>query len=78
MAVCVNKWDVSPDGTQAIREFCQSEELPFVGCIPYDSSASEAINAGISVAEIDCPARDALKDIFENTMQLLALNEKET
>ena len=78
LAVCVNKWDVSPDGTQAIREFCQSEKLPFVGCIPYDPSASEAINAGISVAEIDCPARDALKDIFENTMHLLALNEKET
>ena len=71
LAVCVNKWDVSPENTNAIRDFCQSENIPFVGKIPYDKSASKAINAGLSLADIDCPARDALKDIFENTIQLL-------
>ena len=71
LAVCVNKWDVSPENTSAIRDFCLSENIPFVGKIPYDKSASKAINAGLSLADIDCPARDALKDIFENTIQLL-------
>ena len=70
-AVCVNKWDVSPENTNAILDFCKSENIPFVGKIPYDKSASKAINAGMSLADINCPARDALKDIFENTIQLL-------
>ena len=71
LAVCVNKWDVSPENTKAIEDFCKRENIPFVGKIPYDKSASKAINKGLSLADIDCPARDALKDIFENTIQLL-------
>ena len=71
LAVCVNKWDISPENTKAIRAFCEDEGILFAGKIPYDKSASKAINAGLSLADIDCPARDALKDIFENTIQLL-------
>ena len=71
LAVCVNKWDVSPENTNDIQDFCKEENIPFVGKIPYDKSASKAINAWLSLADIDCPAREVLKDIFENTMQLL-------
>ncbi|MDO4740456.1 MAG: 4Fe-4S binding protein [Eubacteriales bacterium] len=73
MAVCVNKWDVSPENTQAIRSFCEEKGIPFVGKIPYDKCASEAINAGHSLAEVDCPARDALKEVYEAVCTLLAL-----
>lgn len=76
MAVCVNKWDVSPENTQAIRAFCLEQNIPFAGVIPYDKRASEAINAGCSIADIDCPARDALKEIFETTSKLLEINFK--
>lgn len=72
LAVCVNKWDVSPENTEAIEAFCEEEGIPFLGRIPYDKSASEAVNAGHSVAEIDCPARDALKNIYEAASELLA------
>lgn len=71
LAVCVNKWDVSPDNTQAIQDFCQTAEIPFLGVIPYDKHAALAINTGQSLAEIDCPARDALKTIFEAASSLL-------
>lgn len=71
LAVCVNKWDVSPENTQAIRRFCSDENIPFVGTIPYDRCACTAVNEGRSLAETDCPARDALKVIYENTMQLI-------
>ncbi len=73
LAVCVNKWDVSPENTETIRAFCQAEQIPFAGVIPYDPHASEAINTGKSLADIDCPARDALKSIFETTSKLLDL-----
>ena len=71
LAVCVNKWDQSPQHTQQIKAFCQELDIPFTGVIPYDAAASAAINQGLSLAQIDCPARDALKDIYENTMKLL-------
>lgn len=77
LAVCVNKWDVSPAGAAAIRDFCEERALPFLGMIPYDPHASEAINAGHSLADTDCPARDALKEIFDKTMKILERNENE-
>lgn len=71
LAVCVNKWDISPAHTQAVEDYCRQQEIPFVGKIPYDPCASGAINAGKSLADVDCPAREALKDIYENTIPLL-------
>lgn len=71
LAVCVNKWDVSPEYTQAIRDYCHEQEIPFVGQIPYDREASRAINEGRTLAEVDCPAARALKEIFDDTCKLL-------
>lgn len=71
LAVCVNKWNNSPEQTAAIEAFCAKAELPFVGRIPYDSTASAAINSGLSVADIDCPARDALRAIYAQVRRLL-------
>lgn len=73
LAVCVNKWDVSPEYTQAVEAFCRENGLSFAGRIPYDPAVSQAVNNGYSVAEVDCPARDALKQIYENVCQLLEL-----
>lgn len=70
LAVCVNKWDVSPEHTEEIQLFCAERKIPFVGKIPYDKKASEAINAGMSIADLDCPARSALESIYETIMKL--------
>ena len=71
VAVCVNKWDASPESAQAIEAYCAEQKLPFVGRIPYDKKASQAINGGKSVADFDCPARDALYSVYQKTMQVL-------
>lgn len=69
--VCVNKWDTSPHNTETIRRFCSENNVPYIGQIPYDGQASLAINAGISIADIDCPASEALRQIFERVMDML-------
>lgn len=71
LAVCVNKWDISPENTKEIENFCDEAGIPFAGKVPYDKSASKAINSGLSIADVECRARDALKEIFENTIKLL-------
>ncbi|MBQ5672455.1 MAG: ATPase, partial [Oscillospiraceae bacterium] len=70
-AVCVNKWDSSPENAAAVEQYCAERDIPFVGRIPYDKAAGAALNAGKSIAEVDCPARTALLEVYQNTMKLL-------
>ena len=69
--VCVNKADVSLENTEAIEQFCEANGIPFVGRIPYDRQASAAINAGVSLVDVPCPARDAMQSVYAQTMMQL-------
>ena len=71
LAVCVNKYDTSPGKAEQIETFCRERDLPFVGKIPYDPTASAAINRGESVADVDCPAGRALRQVYEKVHHLL-------
>lgn len=70
-AICVNKYDTSLENTEKIERFCTDLGVPFVGRVPYDRQASAAINEGKSLANVDCPASRALRQVFECTMKLL-------
>lgn len=70
-AVCVNKYDISPENADAIESYCRENGISFVGRIPYDKHASAAINAGKSLADIDCPASRALRSVFDRTIELM-------
>lgn len=67
-AVCVNKFDTNVALTDQIVSYCQSNNIPFTGCIPFDSSAVTAINNGMSIVELECPSGNAVKDVFNKTM----------
>ena len=69
--VCINRYDVSLTHTEAIEAFCQEEQLPYLGRIPFDPLASQAINQGLSVVELSSPAGDALRQIYQRLMTLL-------
>ncbi len=71
LAVCVNKYDVSPEHAEAIEVFCREQGLPFAGRIPYDPLAVEAVNAGLSVIDVDCPAGTAVRNIYSELKRLL-------
>ena len=71
VAVCINKADSSPEITREIQDYCERKNVPFVGTIPYDKTASEAINRGESVADTDCPASRALYRVYERVKAIL-------
>ena len=71
IAVCVNKSDTNPDNTEKIKTFCKSEDIPYTGNIPFDPLAVKAVNKGISIADIECPSGTAVKQVFNNTIQIL-------
>lgn len=67
--VCVNKADLAPDKTEAIRAWCRTEALEYVGEIPYDSAVIAAVNLGKSIAQTDSPAKDAIYEIYKKILQ---------
>lgn len=69
--VCVNKWDTHPGITQEIIAFCQQENLPFVGKIPYDDAVVETVNQGRNIMDVACPAASAITGISQSICQLL-------
>ena len=72
LAVCVNKYDVSPQHTERIETFCRQQGIAFVGKIPFDPMAVRAVNEGTTVVDIDCLAGRAVREIFAKLTALLA------
>lgn len=70
-AVCVNKYDINEENTAKIKKLCEQREIAFVGKIPFDSNAIEAVNNGKSIAEYECTARDSIKEVFSRIIEFL-------
>lgn len=75
LAVCVNKYDVSPEHTAEIENFCRDQGIHFVGRIPFDPMAAKAANEGFSVVDVDCPAGRAVRGIYREVCKILELKQ---
>ncbi len=73
LAVCVNRWDVSPRHTSEIERLCAERGLVFAGKIPFDPAAVRAANEGRTVVDIDCPAGRAVREIYRRVSEELGL-----
>lgn len=71
VAVCVNKYDVNEANTEKIVRLCKKMELPFVGKIPFDKSAIDAVNQGLTIVDIDCISGEKTRDVYKNTINYL-------
>lgn len=70
IAVCVNKFDLNPNKTKEIEEYCREFKIPMVGKIPYDPIVVKAINDGMCITEVDCVAGRAAIGVFKETMKV--------
>ncbi len=77
IGVCVNKYDTNPGNSHKIEEYCRTNRLRFVGRIPFDFQAVNAINQGLTVVEVDCPSGGAIRQVFHNSLALLLENESD-
>ncbi len=70
-AVCINKYNVNLQNSEKIIRYCQKYKIPYMGRIPYDKKAIEAVNNGLSIVETDCSSGEAVKSVYHNTIKLL-------
>lgn len=72
LAVCVNKYDTNIENNEKIKHFCQNEKIDFVGQIPFDKKAVEAVNNGSTIVDIDCAAGKAVREVYKETIKILS------
>ena len=74
-AVCINKYDTNLELSDKIRFFCSENKIPFMGIIPYDRLAVDAINQSKSIVEIPCEAGQAVRSVYDKTRMLMDSSE---
>lgn len=75
VVVCVNKATANPEMTERIDAFCQQNEIPMVGHIPYDPQVVRLTNAGLSIVDEEGPSGSAAREIFPRVMAFLKSKE---
>lgn len=68
---CVNKYDTNLKMMAAIESFCQNENLPLAGLVPFDKDAVKAVNNGLTIVDVDCVAGRAVRMVYDKTMKML-------
>jgi MinD superfamily P-loop ATPase len=49
--VCVNKWDINPENTRRIEEYCREKGSPVIGEIPFDPLVTRAMISERTILE---------------------------
>jgi MinD superfamily P-loop ATPase len=71
--ICVNKYDVNIENTNKIKKYCDEENIPFVGEIPYDKKVLEAVNMGKSIIDMEnSEARNIVVEIWDKVYSKLS------
>jgi MinD superfamily P-loop ATPase len=64
--VCVNKWDINPAATEAIRQFAETAGIHFAGTIRYDKAATEAQKVEKAIVEYcSSPITEDIRGIWK-------------
>lgn len=70
--VVINKYDLNPEVSDQIEEFCRGEGIPLAGRIPFDPAFGEAIVQGKTAGEWLPPdKRRPLEDVWQAVRQHL-------
>lgn len=63
--ICVNKWDINENIFNDIQKFCEQNGNELIGKISFDSKVYQALNKGITMAQItESVVAEEIKDIW--------------
>lgn len=62
--VCINKYDINPENTRMIENYCKEKGISIAGEIPYNPAVTKAMIKGLSIIENSC---DHINDEIKKT-----------
>ncbi|HHX79236.1 MAG TPA: 4Fe-4S binding protein [Acholeplasmataceae bacterium] len=71
MLVCVNKYDINIKKTEEITSYCQSENIPVIGKIPYDKMLTKCINDNESFIDKDYLGSNAIIKMYQKLKEYI-------
>jgi MinD superfamily P-loop ATPase len=72
VAVCINKYDINPDNTSSIEEYCAKNHLNVVGKVHYNPQVTKAMVHGKTVVEHPCgEVTEEIRGIWQKLEQRL-------
>lgn len=73
--VCVNKFDINLDQTQAIERFAKEKNVSVIGRIPFDPIFTKSMIQGQTIFEysMESEAGQAVKQIWEKSSKTLGI-----
>ena len=71
MLVCVNKYDINIKKTEEISSYCQSENIPVIGKIPYDKMLTKCINDNESFIDKDYLGSNAIIKMYQKLKEYI-------
>jgi MinD superfamily P-loop ATPase len=74
--VCINKYDINPENTKKIEEFCRSKSIPVVGTLPYDTTVTKAMIYEQNIIEYsNNELSNRIREMWENVYKMLMKND---
>jgi len=72
-AVCVNKFDINPENTAMIEDFCRQQAVRVIGRVPYDRSVVAALMQKNTVFEHPCgQVSEEIRRIWDRLRDMVA------
>jgi len=68
-AVCVNRWDINPEGAESIEARARNHGAAIVGRIRYDAVVTRAQVAGRAVVELGGGAADDIRTVWDHVQR---------
>ncbi len=66
IGVVINRWDINPEGTDAIKKACAQAGHTIFGCVPYDAEMVRATSLGLAAAERPSPLAETIRCIWNS------------
>mgnify|MGYP001093634360 CR=1 FL=1 len=75
--ICINKWDLLPEQSEAIERFCADHHLPILGRIPFDRAVVAAMVQARTLPEHApaSPAAMAVHELWRNLHEFALRSE---
>lgn len=70
-ACCINKFDLNPENSKEIEQWCEEQAVPVVGKIPFDTAVPESVVRGIPYLEYSLnSSADDIRTMWARLLEL--------